>query len=168
MKKIFLFDCDQTIWTSSNDNDYLGSVFSPLVLTSENSITRAVDGKVFSLKPQIRKFFGSIYTSGNIAGVISDNRKDMVINALRLFGIYKFINPDAVNIKLWKGYCPKHKMVLEILRKPEFKSIPLSNTCWLDDKDYSEEANSIGVSFVRIGDATLETPRDFLDWIGVK
>lgn len=148
MKKFFLFDSDQTIWTSDN-HDYISSVVSPLILMSENSIARIVDGNVFFLKPEIREAFKLIKKSGSTTGIVSDNRKDMVINALKLFDIYKFLNLNAINVRLWKGYCPKHKMILEILDKPEFKNILSNNIYWFDDKNYSEEAAQIGVNFIR-------------------
>lgn len=151
MKKIFLFDCDQTIWISGN-NDFISSVFSPLVLMASNSIFRVRDGNIFILKPNIGEIFRLIQNSGNVIGIVSDNRKDVVINALKLFDIYKFIDQNAINIRLWKGYCPKQEMVTQVLKKSEFKVIDTASVYWFDDKDYSEEARSIGVNFVRVVD----------------
>lgn len=153
MKKIFLFDCDQTIWTSHN-NDYISSVTSPLVLVSKNTAQRVVDGKKFILKPEINLLFRLIQGSGDIIGIVSDNSKDMVVCVLRLFDIYKFVNPKAVNVRLWSGYCPKHKMIVEILKKTEFKEIPTKNVYWFDDKDYKSEAKLIGVNFIYVNDST--------------
>jgi magnesium-dependent phosphatase-1 len=150
MKKIFLFDCDQTIW-ASGDNDYISSVISPLVLVSKDSIKRTIDGKIFSLKLGVRKAFKHIYDAGYTLGIVSDNTKSMVIKALKLFKIDEYIDPNAVNVSLWKGYCPKQQMVLEILAKPEFREIPRVNAYWFDDKDYYKEAQLIGVNFVRVG-----------------
>lgn len=86
--------------------------------------------------------------------LIYKNGEDMVISALKLFDIYKFINIDAINLKLWKGYCPKHQMVKEILSKIKFKNISTKNVYWFDDKDYSGEAESICVNFIKVDDAT--------------
>lgn len=153
MNKIFLFDCDQTIWTSGG-NDYISSVDSPLALVSKNSLIRVKDGKVFTLKQGVHEMFNKIYKSGGIVGIVSDNKKDMVVDALKLFDIYKFINIDAINIKLWKGYCPKHQMVEEILSKIEFENISIKNVYWFDDKDYSEEAEMVKVNYIKVDGST--------------
>lgn len=153
MKKILFFDCDQTIWTSSN-NDYISSIVSPLVPVSKDVILRTADGNIFNLKPEIRKIFKNIRSKGNIIGIVSDNKKDMVINALKLFDVYKLIKKEAVYIKLWKGHCPKEEMIKKITSKPEFEGIIPSNVYWFDDKDYSEEAGLIGVNFIQVDGVT--------------
>lgn len=151
--KLFLFDCDQTLWLNE-DNDYISSVNSPLILQTPYSIIRTVDGKVFKLKPGVAQVFRLINNSGNIAGVVSDNRKDMVIAALVLFDILKFIKTSAINVRLWKGYCPKEKMILENLNKGEFKMLKSKNVYWFDDKNYQTEAKNIGVNFIGVNKDT--------------
>ena len=49
MNKLVLFDCDETLW-ESKDKDYISSVDSDLIRTSENSVERNTDGKTFTLK----------------------------------------------------------------------------------------------------------------------
>ena len=95
--------------------------------------------------------FKYVQGTGNVIGIVSDNRKNMVISALRLFGLRKFVNLHAFNVKLWEGYCPKHKMVADILQKAEFKEIGPESVYWFDDKEYSKEALSIGVNFIKVG-----------------
>lgn len=153
MENLLLFDCDQTIWTSGNQ-DYISSVVSPLVSMSKNSIVRAKDGNVFTLKTDISEVFKYLQKGGNIVGIVSDNKKDMVISALKLFDIYKYVNPEAIKVKIWKGYCPKHKMIEEILARDDFKSFPHKNIYWFDDKEYSREAGLIGINFIRVNEHT--------------
>jgi len=153
MKNLLLFDCDQTIWTSGN-HDFIGSVVSPLVPVSKNSILRVKDGSIFTLKEGVPEVFDYLKKTGNIVGIISDNRKGMVTDALKLFNMYKFVNLSAVSVKLWKGYCPKHTMIQMILEKNQFKSIPLKNVYWFDDKDYSQEAGLIKVNYVHVSKNT--------------
>lgn len=164
MGKLFLFDCDQTLW-SSRDNDYISSVISPLKLKSADSIVRVVDGKIFKLRSGVAKTFRLINNSDNSAGIVSDNQKDIVITALTLFDILKFIKAGAVNVRLWKGYCPKEKMILEILNKKEFRMVKHKNVYWFDDKNYQAEAKGIGINFVGVKkDASLlKKVREILD-----
>ena len=147
--KVFLFDCDQTIWFSKN-NDFISSVASPLNLTSKLKIIRVKDGNAFSLKPGVAKAFRFVKSQGGIIGIVSDNEKSVVINALRLFDIYRYLDANAVDVKSWKGYCPKHKMIMEIMAKPEFADVPPGGFYWFDDKDYSREAKLVGVNFIQV------------------
>lgn len=153
MNKIFLFDCDETIWTSL-DADYISHVSSSLTKISKVVLYRKKDGKLFNLKPEIPELFKAIRQKNHAIGIVSDNKKDMVISALILFDICKLVDTEAINIKLWDGHCPKELMVSEILNKPKFAKIPKNNVYWFDDKDYSEEAKKIEVNFVKVNGGT--------------
>lgn len=144
---IYLFDCDGTLW-ASEDHDYIGSVVSDIVRVSDNAVRRSEDGKVFMLFPHIRKTFDDMKERASVVGIVSDNPPEMVEKALHAFGLYTYITPEAVNVRLWKGYCPKHVMVEEILAKPLFAEVPRDQVFLIDDKDYSKEAARIGISFV--------------------
>lgn len=146
MKKLFLFDCDQTLWSSS-EKDYISRVNSKLLVISPGVLMGVEDRNKFYLDSNVGKALRLISRSGNLSGIVSDNKKNVVIEALSLFGIYKFFEPKAINIKLWKGYCPKHNMVIEILKKIKISS---ENVYWFDDKDYGAEAATIGVNFIRV------------------
>ena len=153
MNKIFLFDCDETIWRSL-DADYISHVVSPLVKISKLVVERTKDGKMFNLKPEIMELFKNIRKKNYTIGIVSDNKKDMVISALTLFDICKLVDEEAINIRLWNGNCPKEVMVSEILNNPKFAKIHKNNVYWFDDKDYSEEASKIGVNFVKVNKNT--------------
>jgi len=153
MNKIFLFDCDQTIWTSGN-HDYISSVVSSLVLVAPHIIRRVRDGNIFILKSNISELFTLMQKNRNTIGIVSDNRKNMVIDALKIFNIYKFFDQKAINIKFWKGYCKKQEMVTEILKKSEFKMINPDDVYWFDDKNYERESGSIGINFIRVSENT--------------
>jgi len=142
---IVFFDADQTLWTNIH-NKYISSVVGELELVDKYNIRR-VDGEIFTLHPETRVVFDQLKTAGTIIGIVSDNVPVMVIDALKLFELWSMINIDAVNIKLWDGYCPKHLMIEEILLKDMYINIARKNICWCDDKDYSKEAKQIGVNF---------------------
>lgn len=148
--KLYLFDCDGTLW-NSHDSDYIGSVPSGFEKITDDIILRLKDGKKFYLNHGVLDLFKTINkNSKNLIGIVSDNPPESVIEALKALGLYDYINSKAINIKLWQGYCPKHKMILEILNKPEFHNISKKNVFWFDDKNYSSEANEIGVKFVKV------------------
>lgn len=149
MIKIVFFDCDETIWTSPT-KDYISSVVSDLKPISKNKLTRVSDRLVFTLKPGTRKLFAELSKREVVIGIISDNRRKPVVKALSLFKLLPFINKMAISIKLWRGYCPKHKMLISVLKKPDFKNISGNEVLWVDDKDYSSEAAEIGVNFIKI------------------
>lgn len=153
MNKIFLFDCDETIWTSTGA-DYISHVSSPFVKISKFVLLRTQDEKIFNLKPEIPELFSDIRQKNYTIGIVSDNRKDIVMNALTLFDICKLVDMDAINVRLWDGHCPKEIMVSEILNNNKFAKIAKNNVYWFDDKDYSEEAGKIGVNFVKVNKDT--------------
>ncbi len=149
---IFFFDCDDTIW-GSEDKDYISSVPSSLTLNSKGNLIREKDNKVFSLRKGVKKAFENIKKSGGRIGIVSDNRKYMVTGALEKFGLIKFVDKKLVLVKLWKGYCPKHRMIVEGLAK---NNIPRDNmkVFWFDDKDYANEAKEIQSLFIRVSPST--------------
>lgn len=150
-KKLFLFDCDETLWFSRN-KDYISRLESNLFRLSTNCVKREADQKLFYLKDGVKELFEflSLNNPNLIIGIVSDNQKKMVIKALKLFRLWKNIDPEAVNIKPWKGFCPKEKMIMEILAKKEFRNILPENIYWFDDKDYKEQATEINVNFIQI------------------
>lgn len=147
--KIVFFDCDQTIWTSP-DKDYISSVNSSLKKLNENILVREEDGKRFALNKSILRTLEYLKMKKIMIGIVSDNEKAMVLKALKLFGISRYFNKKIVNIKLWDGYCPKDKMIIESLSKSPYRNNPLSSVYWLDDKDYSREAKDAGINFVQV------------------
>lgn len=154
-KKLVLFDCDETLWTSM-DKDHISSAKSALKKLNSSTIVRLKDNKVFTLKKGVVKAFAHLSKNNNqiVLGIVSDNEPEEVISALRLFNLWKFINKEAFNVRLWKGYCPKHEMIVEILNKNHFKNLLPGDTYFIDDKDYSKEAKDIGVNFIQVTDDT--------------
>lgn len=144
--KLFLFDADETLWNSEG-KDYISSKSSALQMVDSLTLTRTVDQKYFRLMREVPGIFRVIKNKGYTIGIVSDNKKFMVVSALKLFGLWTFVDPKAVNIKLWKGYCPKHLMVQQILEKTQ--TLP-KNCYWIDDKDYSSEARTIKVKFFNL------------------
>lgn len=146
--KLFLFDADETLWHSDN-HDYISSIDSKLLKINSNIIIRKNDGNKFYLKTDILLLlFKSICESGHKIGIVSDNKKSTVVNALKMFGWWPYIYRKAVNIRLWQGPCPKEVMILEIINKINFKKT--NNVYWFDDKDYKSVAKTIGVNFIQI------------------
>jgi len=149
MSKLILFDCDETLWHSPT-KDYISSQISPLTLVGQGGVQRQTDGLMFSLRPGVRQALRYALASGYVVGVVSDNLPAPVLVALRLFGLKKFIADEAINIRLWEGYCPKEQMVSEILQRPRFIGLKPGSVLWLDDKDYSAQAKAIGVGFIKV------------------
>jgi len=105
------------------------------------------------LSKNILKIFKLINKKGHKIGIISDNNKPMVIKALKLFGLWPYLTKKAINIRLWKGYCPKEIMVTEVINKLEITDNNI--VYWFDDKDYQEAAKSINVNFVQICNTSI-------------
>lgn len=145
--KLLLFDADETIWHSVN-HDYISSQKSDLSIINSNTIQRNIDNKNFYLSTDIQALFKLICKKGHKIGIVSDNNKPMVIEALKLFGLWPYLTKQAINVRLWKGYCPKEIMVTEIINK--LKISDNNNIYWFDDKDYREAAKSINVNFTQI------------------
>lgn len=153
MKKLLiLFDCDGTLWIPEKKGDYVSSVMSKFKRVSDKKLIRVADNSIFKLSDGVKQCFQYLIRLNEkaVMGIVSDNKFDTVKEVMMLFDIYKFIDKDAFNVKLWKGYCPKDQMVFEILQKPIFKNIPCKNVYLLDDKDYKQECKSIGVNFIRV------------------
>ena len=154
-KQLLLFDGDETLWTTP-DKDYISSVASDFIPVSQGAIMRVADGKLFFLRPGVSAAFAYLHKlQGAVAvGIVSDNAAASVSTAVRLFGLADVIDKAASNVKLWTGYCPKHEMILEVMERPQFRSLSVQHTCLIDDKDYSAECASIGVSYMQV---TLES-----------
>jgi magnesium-dependent phosphatase-1 len=152
MNRLVLFDCDETLWTSPNQ-DYISRVTSPLALRGL-AIIRVADDQMFTLRPGIKQLLRKLHTGGWVIGIVSDNQPNMVLEALTLLGLSPYIEPQAVHIKLWDGPCPKQLMVKEILDRPSFAHLIASDVWWIDDKDYVAAALDIGVNFVQVNSAT--------------
>lgn len=150
MNKLFLFDCDETIWYSDSA-DYISSIPSTFERGSAGQeIIRVADSTIFYLRDGIKEILEEINKSDDSVGIVSDNKPEPVLEALNLLELMEFIDQNAVNIKLWDGYCPKHIMVEEIISKSLFKDISRNNIYWFDDRDYSKEAKQIGVKFFKV------------------
>jgi len=145
--KMIFFDCDGTLWESV-DGDYISSVVSGLRRLGENTIARLSDGKVFYLKKNVRKLMESLFNEGACIGIVSDNISGPVMEAIFLFGLEKYIDQEAINVRLWKGHCRKDQMILEILAKKKFQSVPREKIVLVDDKDYEQELKKIGVGYI--------------------
>lgn len=156
MKKLVLFDCDETLWHSEN-KDYISSLPGPFSLQGPNTLVRNDDQKVFQLGPRVREAFRILYAQCSI-GIVSDNKPQSVLEALRLFGLTEFINKQAQNIRLWDGYCPKDEMVKEILARELFTHLEPRDVYWFDDKDYSAVAGVLSVNF-----CLVESTEDTVD-----
>lgn len=150
-----LFDCDGTLW-SSQEGEYISSVESSLKKVNGITIIRQKDNKTFTLKNGVLKAFGHLKKLNGhiIIGVVSDNRPKPLITALKLFKIWPFIHQNAFKVRLWRGYCPKHKMILEILNQKEFANVSHGEVFWIDDKDYAKKANKMGVNFILVNART--------------
>ena len=146
--KIVFFDCDETLWTSA-DKDYISSINSSLKKIDEKTLIREKDGKEFVLNKSVRKALEELKNKNILIGIVSDNEKQMVLKALKIFEIYEYFDEDLINIKLWEGYCSKDEMILESLSKLS-KKILSKNIYWFDDKDYSKEGKEIGINFVKV------------------
>lgn len=153
--KLILFDCDETLWTSAG-HDYISHVPSAFRCIAPGTLKRLADGKEFVLKRGVEEAFAElrVHAVQLMVGVVSDNHPGPVREALQLFGLWGTVKGDAFNVHLWKGYCPKHEMVLEILQKPAFIGMKLEDVYLVDDRDYSSEAKEIGIHFIEVGPDT--------------
>lgn len=147
--KIIFFDCDETLWTSS-DKDYISSHKSSLTKVNKNTLIREIDGKLFILKNDIFEALDYLKANKVLIGIVSDNERRVVIKALKLFKIYTYFDEKIINIKLWDGYCPKEKMILEVISKSVYKNVSMGDIYWFDDKDYSKEAERSGINFIKV------------------
>lgn len=147
--KMILFDCDGTLWRT-NDDDYISSLVSDFEKVSPESIRRKDDQKIFYLNQALGKRIESLFKKRITLGVVSDNLPGSVMIALKLFGLLKFFDADAINIRLWKGHCWKGEMIQEILGQEKFSRLSPSDVTLVDDKDYQEELANIGVKFSRV------------------
>ncbi len=151
-KRIIFFDTDQTLWESEGQ-DYISRVNSNIVRIDSNTIQREKDQKLFKLKNGVREAFKYLnkHKKNIVIGVISDNRPEPVILALKFFGLWSYISKQAVLIKLWNGYCPKTEMVEEVLRKnSQFKRYNPQDIFLIDDKDYTRDLKDLGMNFIRV------------------
>lgn len=146
MKKIILFDGDNTLWFAEN-NDYVSSVKSELKLVGDKLVERVEDHKLFVLRNHVREVVELLAENNIVIGVVSDNLINPVKRLLELYGVWQSVDKAAVNVRLWKGYCPKHLMVQEIMSKKEFIKVRPDEIVWIDDKDYAKKASLIGVCF---------------------
>ncbi len=156
-KKLFLFDCDQTLWLT-NKSEYVSRVTSDFYL-KQGILIRRADGVAFCPKKGIKKIFKSINASGGSIGIVSDNQPKVVISVLKLLGWWKHVDKKAFNVRLWIGPCPKEVMVQEILSKPQFKNLNKKNIYWFDDGGYSKVAKDMGVNFIRVNCMTASLVR---------
>lgn len=147
--KMMLFDCDGTLWRT-DDDDYISSLSSSFEKVSPESIMRKKDNKVFYLNQTLMKRIEFLFHNGITLGVVSDNLPGPVMTALKLFGLLKFFDAEAINIRLWKGHCWKGEMILEILGKDKFRGLSPGEITLVDDKDYKDELAEMGVKFVRV------------------
>lgn len=149
MKKLVLFDCDQTLRTSI-DADYISSVDSTFKKISQIEIKRMVDGKIFTLKEWVGEFILHLKKNWYAVWIISDNNYEAVSKALSAFNIIQLIDPQYIAVKSWKWYCPKHHMIAQML----WNEIDKYQISWFDDKHYEEEADMIGAKFYLINTET--------------
>lgn len=151
-KKLLLFDCDGTLWFS-DDGDFISSQDSKFEVVDENTIKRLADGKKFLLKNGVWKVWSALRENRQwfCIGIVSDNQPGPVREALRLFDLSTLVDEKAINVRLWDGYCPKGKMIREIMERKEFKNFLPGDIFLIDDKDYSREMARLGISFIRVG-----------------
>ena len=140
-KKLFLFDADETLWHTKN-KDYISSKTSKLKFVDPRLILRQIDGQKIYLGKNIVEVFKLLSDTGHLAGIVSDNQKSMVVEALKLFKLWPYIDINSVNVRLWRGYCPKHVMVEEIMKKTH---ISMNDVYWFDDKDYKKKRIQSGL-----------------------
>lgn len=150
--KMFLFDCDQTLWLSK-DHDYISSIESDLVAVGVNKIQRSMDMKIFKLRKDVRECLDLLKSENAYIGIVSDNLPNPVVNTLQLLNIWQYITIEAFNVRLWNGYCPKEVMVTEIMTKKKFNGILPEDVFWIDDKDYNKQAKQVDVNFFQISPA---------------
>ncbi len=146
--KLYLFDCDQTLWLT-NGSEYISRIVSDFYL-KQGVLIRKADSIAFYPKNGIEKIFKFINVHGGSVGIVSDNRPKVVVSILKLLGWWKYIDNEAFNVKLWVGPCPKEILVQEILSKPKFRNLNKKNVYWFDDGNYSKVAKRIGVNFILV------------------
>jgi magnesium-dependent phosphatase-1 len=149
-QKLFLFDCDETLWTSIG-RDYVSSHNSRFSRVDKDSVVRG-DGVQFMLRSGVREAFSVINSREHIIGVVSDNLPEPVFEVLELLELDVHVSQDATLVTLWEGYCPKDAMVTDILGNLARKGVTPNETYWFDDKDYTDKAANIGVNFTLITD----------------
>jgi magnesium-dependent phosphatase-1 len=148
MNGLFLFDCDETLWQSTSQ-DYISRNATKLSLVDADHIKRN-DGGLFTLRSEVRVMLQLLRSRGCTIGIVSDNRAEIVDAALQLFQIKPYFASEAINIRLWKGHCPKEVMVDEVLKHPKLTQKSFSKIYWFDDKDYAKQATSVDVKFMRV------------------
>lgn len=149
VNKLLIFDGDNTLWSAS-EGDYVSKLRSSFLLSEPDVVRRIADGAQYELRAETRNVLQYLKERGFTIGIVSDNKSGAVIEVLKLFNIWQYYDLNAINIKLWDGYCPKHLMIEEILGKSQFEGVERNNVYWVDDRDYGVEAKIIAVKFVLI------------------
>lgn len=146
--KLVIFDGDNTLWSTA-PHDYVSQIESDFCIRN-GVVVRLADQAEYRLRTGVIETLKMLKNEGIKVGIASDNRHEVVLKVLQLFNIWQYLDPEAVEIRLFDGYCPKDIMIEEILARSGLTEIKRADVCWIDDKDYSTEAKKIGIKFCMI------------------
>lgn len=146
--KVVIFDADNTLW-NSGIGDYVSQVESEFKLKNRDLVERVKDKAEFRLNKGVRKFIIKFNQAGGQIGMMSDNHLKDVKKVSQLFKIWQYFDLSLVKIRLYKGYCPKAKIIKKMVEKQGYD---VGDVAWLDDKNYSKAASNHGISFIQIKD----------------
>ena len=150
--QVMIFDADNTLWQTAK-GEYVSRVKSEFVLGKIDMVKRVKDGAEFSLNSGIKKFLKDFTRGGGKVGLMSDNHFKDVKLVCEFFDIWKYFDLRLVSIRLYKGYCPKAEIVNKLLRKNQVSE---RFALWLDDKDYSIEAEEFNLKFIQVKNNLVE------------
>lgn len=164
-QRLFLFDADETLWTSEN-RDWVGSVDPSTFSTEPGNLTirRDADGQEFTLRDGTHAALAYLEGNGVRLGIISDNVPEAVQKGLEAFHLQHAFESSAVNVRLWKGHCPKEVMIEEVLALPQYQDIRRDHVYFLDDKPYQQETQLLGINFrqVNLGENMLDIVKEYI------
>lgn len=147
-RQLVFLDADKTLWKveSQSGDDWASKVPNPtFVLEDKGVVLRDQDSTRFILKEGVSDCLERLSKEGIGIGIISDNIYKDVMTIAQMLNIWKFFDESLVNIRLWKGPCPKELMITEVLQDNNLQSTKI---LMVDDKDYSEAMAVAGYHFL--------------------
>lgn len=159
IKKVVIFDADNTLWRTEG-GDYVSRVDSEFISLDSSTVLRVEDDSKYYLNEGIYEFLAYNFNSSMRIGLVSDNHWKDVEEVCKLFGIWRYFDKDLMRVELYDGYCPKAKLIGEMLGLEE---ISIIKAVWLDDRDYSLEAKEEGIEFFQIMNNQIRKVLDELE-----
>jgi magnesium-dependent phosphatase-1 len=150
--KAVIFDADNTIWDSGSGG-FVSQLKSGFKLEKKDVVKRIKDGVYFKLNRGVRDFMIRFNQVGGKIGMMSDNHYEDVKMVCKLFDIWQYFEASLVKIKLYKGYCPKPRIIKTILEKRGYQK---DEVVWFDDKDYKQAALNNHLNFIQVKNNQLE------------